>query len=99
MTRPTVWNVPRSLSLVTVAGLMSTQTTLTHAGSRLPVAIECRAVAIIRAKPTSRTDSRISAWAWTASVMTSGKRAVVADRAGEDDVDAVLDALVHDPRA
>src|SRR4051794_18866101 len=33
VTRPTVWNEPRSLSLMTVEGLMSTQTTLTHAGS------------------------------------------------------------------
>src|SRR5206468_10116942 len=72
VTRPTVWNVPRSLSLVTVAGLMSTETTLTQAGSRLPVAIECRAVAIIRAKPTPRIARRIVACACRVSVITSG---------------------------
>src|SRR5262245_28125348 len=36
VTRPTVWKEPRSASLMTVEGLMSTQTTFTHAGSRLP---------------------------------------------------------------
>jgi len=40
VTKPIVWKVPRSASLVTVAGLMSTQTTLTRAGNRLPTAME-----------------------------------------------------------
>src|SRR5207249_12273963 len=52
VTTPTVWTLPRSVSFVTVAGLMSTHATLTQAGSRLPVAIECSMVATIRQKPT-----------------------------------------------
>src|SRR5207245_8107515 len=39
VTRPRVWEEPRSASLVTTAGLMSTQTVFTTAGSRLPVAM------------------------------------------------------------
>ena len=72
VTRPIVWNVPRSPSLITVAGLMSTQTTFTQAGSRLPVAIECSAVAIRSAKPTPWIASRIRSWATSESVITSG---------------------------
>ena len=55
VTTPTVWTLPRSVSFVTVAGLMSTHATLTQAGSRLPVAIECNIVATISAKPTPWT--------------------------------------------
>src|SRR5579883_777279 len=40
-TTPMAWPVPRSLTLVATAGLMSTQTILTQLGSMLPVAIEC----------------------------------------------------------
>src|SRR4029453_12182497 len=39
VTTPVAWAEPRSASLVTVAGLMSTHTSGTDAGSRLPVAI------------------------------------------------------------
>jgi hypothetical protein len=52
VTMPTVWMLPRSMSLVTVAGLMSTQATRTQAGSKLPTAMECSMVATIRQKPT-----------------------------------------------
>src|SRR5713101_8261812 len=48
VTKPTDWNVPRSASFVTVAGLISTQTVFTDAGSKLPTAMECSVVAIIR---------------------------------------------------
>src|SRR5438309_1926720 len=41
VTTPTAWPVPRSLTLVATAGLISTQTILTQLGSMLPVAIEC----------------------------------------------------------
>ena len=51
---------------------MSTQTTLTQAGSRLPVAIECSAVAIKSAKPTPWIAWRIRSWATSVSVITSG---------------------------
>src|SRR5271157_2629809 len=40
-TTPTAWPVPRSLTLVATAGLMSTHTTLIQPGSMLPVAMEC----------------------------------------------------------
>src|SRR5207302_32051 len=50
VTRPTDCQDPRSLSLVTTAGLMSTQTVRVLAGSRLPVAIECSIVESISAR-------------------------------------------------
>src|ERR1700722_5684394 len=40
-TTPTAWPVPRSLTLVASAGLISPQTILTQLGNILPVAIEC----------------------------------------------------------
>src|SRR5450432_78768 len=39
-TTPTAWPVPRSLTLVATAGLMSTQTIFTQLGSMFPVAME-----------------------------------------------------------
>ena len=44
VTRPIVWLDPRSASFVTTAGLMSTQITLTHAGSMLPTPMPCSIV-------------------------------------------------------
>src|SRR5439155_18947239 len=41
VTTPTACPVPRSLTLVATAGLISTHTILTQLGSMLPVAIEC----------------------------------------------------------
>src|SRR5262249_15499395 len=52
VTSPTDCQLPRSASLVTTAGLMSTQTVRTCAGSILPVAIECSMVDSIRARRT-----------------------------------------------
>jgi len=49
VTTPTDWVEPRSASLVTEARLMSTQTSGTEAGRRLPVAIEWSMEATIRA--------------------------------------------------
>src|ERR1035437_5296087 len=40
-TIPTAWPVPRSLTLVATAGLISTHTIFTQLGSILPVAMEC----------------------------------------------------------
>ena len=54
---------PRSASLVTVAGLMSTLTSGTDAGRMFPVAIECSIVATMIAKPTSGSWSRMAAGA------------------------------------
>ena len=41
VTTPTACPVPRSLTLVGTAGLMSTQTIFTQAGSMFPTAMEC----------------------------------------------------------
>src|SRR5260370_42280388 len=41
VTTPTACPVPRSLTLVATAGLMSTQTIFTHLASMLPTAMEC----------------------------------------------------------
>src|SRR6266850_6592053 len=72
ITRPTAWKVPRSASLVGTAGLTSTQTVGTLAGSRLPVATAWRVVATSRARPTPGKAARIAAWACIVSVMTPG---------------------------
>ena len=53
MTTPTVWEEPRSLSLVTTAGLMSTHTTRTQEGSMFPTPMECSMVLNIRTMPAS----------------------------------------------
>ena len=49
---------PRSASFVTTAGLMSTQTTGTHAGSMLPTPIPC---SIVDSTMTSPADASASA--------------------------------------
>src|ERR1700693_4622437 len=41
VTTPTAWPVPRSLTLVATAGLISTHTIFTQLGSMLPTAMEC----------------------------------------------------------
>src|SRR2546427_495252 len=56
VTRPIDCQLPRSASLVTTAGLMSTHTVRTPAGSMLPVAMECSMVESISAMRTPRTD-------------------------------------------
>ena len=77
---------------------MSTQTTLTQAGSRLPTAIECSVVAIIRQKVTPRSFSPHQLLGLQHVGDDLGQRAVVADAAGQEEIDAVADALVHDAR-
>src|SRR5205814_721752 len=52
VTMPIVCDEPRSASLVTTAGLMSTQTRRTHAGSILPTPIPC---SIVDSTSTSET--------------------------------------------
>ena len=81
---------------MTVDGLMSTQTTFTHAGSRLPTAIECSVVAIIRQNVTSRIRARICGLGFEHVGDHVGQRAVVADAAGQQEIDVVLHAFVHD---
>ena len=99
VTMPTVWMLPRSVSFVTVAGLMSTQATFTHAGSRLPTAIECSVVATIRQKPTPGIvlPHRVLGLQHVGDDLR--QRAVVADAAGQDERHVVPDALVHDARS
>ena len=72
VTTPRACEEPRSASLITVAGLMSTQTSGTEAGSRFPVATECSIVATMIAKPTSPSCARIARWPSITSVTTSG---------------------------
>ena len=57
---PLAWALPRSASLVTVEGLMSTQTSGIEAGRMFPVAIACSMVATMNAKPTSSSSARIA---------------------------------------
>jgi hypothetical protein len=63
---------PRSVSFVTLAGLMSTQITLQLAGNRFPTAIEWSSVQTMSAMPMVGTCSRIARCASTTSVITSG---------------------------
>ena len=65
---PIAWALPRSASLVTVAGLMSTHTSGIDAGRMFPVAIECSIVATMIAKPTSGSSARIARWPSITSV-------------------------------
>src|SRR4029453_399037 len=73
VTTPVAWAEPRSASLVTVDGLMSTQTSGTEAGSRLPVAIEWSMDATIRADPTPPGRERSGGGASAASVTVAGR--------------------------
>src|SRR5207247_9447331 len=55
VTTPTAWPVPRSLTFVATAGLMSTQTILTQLGSMLPTAMECSMEPRHSTKPATRS--------------------------------------------
>src|SRR5690242_6422064 len=72
VTSPIACAVPRSAILVTTAGLMSTATQRTAAGSRLPVAMAWSMEAAITATATPRTAWRMRPCACTLSVMTPG---------------------------
>ena len=96
VTTPRACDEPRSASLVTVAGLMSTQTSGIDAGSRLPVATECSMVATMIAKPTSVQLGPHRALAVDHVGVDVGQRAVVADRADQDERLVVRDQRVHD---
>ena len=75
---------------MTVEGLMSMQTTLTQAGSRLPTATEWSMVAIIRQNVTPRIAGSHLALGFEHVGDHVGQGAVVADAAGEQKVDVVL---------
>src|ERR1035441_7061414 len=72
-TMPTAWPVPRSLTLVATAGLMSTHTILTQLGSILPVAMECSIVPRQSTSPAPCNCAAYASWAAFMSVMVSGK--------------------------
>ena len=80
---PIAWALPRSASLVTVAGLMSTQTSGIDAGRMFPVAIECSIVATMIAKPTSGQLRAHRPLALDHVGVDVGQRAVVAHRADQ----------------
>ena len=69
---------------------MSTQTTLTQAGSRLPTAIECSVVAIIRQNVDAADPLAHLPLGLEHVGDDLGQRAVVADAAGQQKVDVVL---------
>src|SRR5579871_141829 len=72
VTTPTAWPVPRSLTLVTTAGLMSTHTILTQLGSMLPVAIECSIDPRHSTRPAPFSCSAYASCARFISVIVSG---------------------------
>src|ERR1019366_7137266 len=72
-TMPTAWPVPRSLTLVATAGLMSTHTILTQPGNMLPVAMECSIVPRQITSPAPCNCAALASWAAFMSVMVSGK--------------------------
>ena len=72
-TIPMACVVPRSISFVTEAGLMSTHTVFTPEGRQLPTAIECRRVATIRTILHPGICLRISSCATIVSWITSGR--------------------------
>ena len=86
---PIVCDDPRSASLVTTAGLMSTQTTCTHAGSMLPTPMPCSIVDSTSTSPTPVERGGVAILRLDQVHHRVGKRTVVADAAGEDVVDVV----------
>src|SRR5579883_323664 len=71
-TTPTACPVPRSLTFVATAGLMSTHTIFTQLGSMLPVAMECSIVPMHSTRPAPFNCSAYASWAQFMSVMVSG---------------------------
>src|SRR5579859_6883256 len=63
VTTPTAWPVPRSLTLVATAGLISTHTIFTQLGSMLPVAMECSMEPRHRTNPAPFNCSAYASWA------------------------------------
>src|SRR5207248_510888 len=72
VTTPTACPVPRSLTLVATAGLISTQTILTQLGSMFPVAMECSMDPRQSTTPAPLSCSAYASWAAFMSVMVSG---------------------------
>src|SRR3984957_5637509 len=73
VTTPTACPVPRSLTLVATAGLISTQTIFTQLGSMLPVAMECSIEPRHSTSPAPRSCSAYASCARFISVIVSGK--------------------------
>src|SRR6476469_7462652 len=72
VTTPIVWAEPRSTSLVTTDGLMSTHTTFVHEGSMLPTPMPWSMVDSTTAMPTSASASAYRSCAATRSMIVSG---------------------------
>ena len=93
---PIVCVDPRSESLVTTAGLISTHTTLTHDGSMLPTPMLCS----IDDSMIDHVDAgeRLGIGVLRRDEVHDrlGQRAVVSNRAGEEVADAVRVTRVHD---
>ena len=106
VTTPKAWCVPRSLSLLTTNSEESTQIvassrsepscSVTKAGSMLPVAIACSAVATRIAIVALTVCTFIASCAAERVGVHAGERAVVADRAAEHVRNLVHHAGVHD---
>src|SRR5579872_4816472 len=71
-TTPTACPVPRSLTFVATAGLISTHTILTQLGSMFPVAMECSMVPMHSTSPAPFNCSAYESCAQFISVMVSG---------------------------
>src|SRR5574340_791805 len=72
VTTPTACPVPRSLTFVATAGLISTQTIFTQLGSMLPVAMECSMEPRHSTSPAPFNCSAYASCATFMSVMVSG---------------------------
>lgn len=83
VTTPNAWCVPRSRSLFTTNSVWSTQIVVrgrtsagvgasTNAGSMLPTAMACSAVATKTAKVAWAVTTRIASWAARVSLSTPG---------------------------
>ena len=81
MTSPSVCADPRSTSLVTTDGLMSTQTTLTQDGSMFPTPIPCSIVDSTTAMPDVGERLGVPVLRLDEIHDRVGQRAVVADAA------------------
>src|SRR5665213_881255 len=73
VTTPTACPVPRSLTLVATAGLISTHTILTQLGSMLPVAMECSIEPRQITSPAGFSSAAYASCAAFISVMVSGR--------------------------
>ena len=96
VTTPTAWPVPRSLTFVATAGLISTQTILTQLGSMFPVAMECSMEPRQSTRPAGLQQFGISVLRGIHVRNGFRQRTVVAQAARQHERHVVFHALVHD---